>query len=109
MTTTASNPTSRKRSPLAGERHELARYSLPDGTVRQIVGQRVDGVVRLLDVPLARGRGYLIERELEKDGYAALQALVNDYREQAAKHGCIPAAGAPLERYFEHLNAPCDQ
>jgi hypothetical protein len=104
MTAVAPNPTSRKRSPQVGERHELARYTLPDGTVRQIAGQRVNGSVRLIDVPLGgRGRGYVIERELEKDGYDALLALANDYHAQATKHGRIPAAGTPVERYLAHL------
>jgi hypothetical protein len=46
------------------ERVELARYTIAAGE-RVIYGQRVLGVVRLVDVPGAgHGRRYLIEREL---------------------------------------------
>ena len=33
--------------------------------------------------PAGRGRSYLVERELEKDGYSALKALIADYIAQA--------------------------
>ena len=62
-----------------GERVELGRYRIPAGE-RIVYGQRVDGVVRVTDVPArGRGRAYLVERELEQDGHAALLALVADY------------------------------
>jgi hypothetical protein len=62
-----------------GQRVELARYTIPAGE-RVLYGQRVDGVVRVTDNPAnGRGRAYLIERELERDGNAALHALVADY------------------------------
>jgi hypothetical protein len=84
--------------PQVGKRTELGRYTLPDGTVRLVIGQRIDGSVRLVDVPLATsGRGYLIERELEQDGYAALRALVGDYLQVAAGLGEIPMARPLLE------------
>lgn len=87
-----------------GERVELARYTVPAGE-RIIQGQRVDGVVRLLDVPASgHGRAYVIERELERDGYAAVQALVRDYLQTAARLGEIPLAASPLDRYLEHLD-----
>ncbi len=104
MTATTPKTHDRERSPIVGERRELGRYSTPTDGQRLLVGHRVDGVVRLVDVPASgRGRAYLIERELEQDGYAALQALIVDYLEQAAKLGSIPLASAPLERYLEHL------
>lgn len=54
--------------------------------------------VRLVDVLLTTsGRRYVIERELEQDGYAALQALVNDYLAFAAQHGVIPVVYNPLD------------
>ena len=69
-----------------------------------IVGQRVNGVVRVSDVPAGgRGRAYLIERELEHDGYDALNALVADYLAQAAQLGDVPMAVSLLERYLDHL------
>jgi hypothetical protein len=85
-----------------GERVELARYTIPAGE-RVLYGQRINGVVRITDVPVAPGgRAYLVERELEQDGNAALQALINDYVEQSQRHGEIPMH-VPLGRYLEHI------
>ena len=73
------------------ERVELARYSVTDGE-RVIYGQRVLGVVRLVDHPAdGHGRRYLIERELTV--MAELEAIVADYLQQAAAWNVIPAAG----------------
>ena len=59
--------------------------------------------MRVTDNPAGgRGRAYLIERELEQDGNAALQALVHDYVEQAQRHGEIPM-DVPLSRYLAHV------
>jgi len=70
---------------------ELARYTIGAGE-RVIYGQRVCGVVRLVDVPAeAGGRRYLIERELTS--MAELEAIVADYLDQAARWNAIPAAG----------------
>ena len=81
---------------------ELARYTIPSGE-RVLHGQRVNGVVRVTDTPAGgRGRAYLVERELEQDGNAALQALVADYVEQANRHGEIPM-NIPLGRYLAHI------
>jgi hypothetical protein len=61
---------------------ELARYSVSAGD-RVLYGQRVDGVVRITDMPPeAGGRAYLVERGLEEEraeANAALQALIADY------------------------------
>ena len=85
-----------------GQRVELARYTIPGGE-RVLYGQRINGVVRVTDNPASgRGRAYLIERELEQDGNAALQALVHDYVEQAQRHGEIPMH-VPLSRYLAHV------
>ena len=85
-----------------GQRVELARYTIPAGQ-RVLYGQRVNGIVRVTDVPLTPGgRAYLVERELEQDGNAALQALVHDYVEQAQRHGEIPMH-VPLSRYLAHV------
>ena len=76
---------------------ELARYSVASG-VRVLYGQRVDGVVRLTDVPLVPGgRAYLVERGLEEEGasaHAALQALVADYLRQASVLNEVPMAAS---------------
>jgi len=86
-----------------GERVELGRYRVPEGE-RIIYGQRVDGVVRVTDVPAdGRGRAYLVERELERDGHAALLALVADYISQAELHAAVPMT-APAERWLEHID-----
>jgi len=86
-----------------GERVELGRYAISAGE-RVIYGQRVAGVVRLVDVPGGgHGRAYLIERELEQDGLSALQALVTDYLAQAARLGDVPMAVSPLDRFLDHL------
>ncbi len=78
----------------AGQTHarvELARYSVGAGE-RVIYGQRVLGVVRLIDEPAdGEGRRYVIERELTV--MAELEAIVADYLEQAATWDVIPAAG----------------
>jgi hypothetical protein len=73
------------------ERVELARYTVSTGD-RVIYGQRVLGVVRLVDHPAdGHGRRYIIERELTV--MAELEAIVADYLEQASTWGAIPAAG----------------
>jgi hypothetical protein len=105
-TTTATRPRPRVR---VGERVELARYTVATGQ-RVLYGQRVDGVVRVSDHPATDGgRCYLVERELEQEGpgaYAALQALVADYLDQARRLDEIPMAGSVVRRYLEQLAAP---
>jgi len=67
-----------------GERVELGRYSTTTSE-RILHGQRINGVVRITDTPTSGGRAFLVERGLEQDGYAALQALVNDYITQSQR------------------------
>lgn len=75
---------------------DLARYQLPDGE-RLIQGQRILGVVRVIDIPAeGRGRRYLVERELSSK--AEVDALVSDYLAQAADLQTIPAALDPEEQ-----------
>lgn len=70
-------------------RVELARYTVSDGE-RIIYGQRVLGVVRLVDVPASQhGRRYVIERGITS--MAEVEAIVNDYVRQAARWDTIPA------------------
>ena len=95
MTTPTVTEIRRNGNPV-GERIELARYSVPVGE-RVLYGQRVNGVVRVTDVPACgRGRAYLVERELEQDGYDALKALVSDYLNQAELLEDVPMAVSPL-------------
>lgn len=71
---------------------ELARYTISVGE-RVIRGQRIRGVVRLVDIPAGdHGRRYLIERGLTS--MAELEAIVVDYLGQAAAWDVIPAAGS---------------
>jgi hypothetical protein len=42
------------------------------------------------------GRAYLVERELEQDGNAALQALIADYLQVADRLHEIPMASSPF-------------
>jgi hypothetical protein len=73
------------------ERVELARYTVSAGE-RVIHGQRILGVVRLVDNPVCgEGRHYVIERELVT--MAELEAIVADYLRQAETWGAVPAAG----------------
>ena len=75
----------------AGARVEFARYTVGAGE-RVVYGQRVLGVVRLVDEPASgAGRRYVIERELTV--MAELEALLADYLQQAAIWDVIPAAG----------------
>ena len=95
MTTPTVTEMRRNGNPV-GERVELARYTVPGGQ-RVVYGQRVNGVVRVTDVPACgRSRAYLVERELEQDGYGALNALVSDYLGQAQLLEDVPMAVSPL-------------
>ncbi len=83
-----------RRIPAVGERVELARYTVRDGT-RIVYGQRIGRVVRVTDCPArGRGRAFLVERGLERDGYSALKALVDDYTRQAGRLNAIPMAAS---------------
>jgi hypothetical protein len=95
--TTHAAPQTKPNAPQVGERVELARYQTSCGE-RILYGQRIDGVVRVTDVPATgHGRAYLVERELEQDGNAALNALVADYVQQAQLLAAIPMAESPLD------------
>ena len=87
MTTTTTAPTQRATNRPV----ELARYTISAGE-RVIEGQRILGTVRLVDLPAnGHGRRYVIERELTV--MAELEAIVEDYLDQAARWQAIPAAG----------------
>ena len=71
---------------------ELARYTVTGAGERIVQGQRVLGIVRLVDSPASgEGRRYVIERELTS--MAELAALLADYLEQAGTWDVIPALG----------------
>jgi hypothetical protein len=89
VTTTTAQPIQRRGA--TNERVELGRYTITAGE-RVVYGQRVLGVVRLVDAPAGgHGRRYVIERDLTL--MAELEAIVEDYLDQAARWGVIPAAG----------------
>ena len=86
-------PARARKTPAVGQRTELGAYEV-NRTSRVIVGQRIDGVVRVSDVPRAgTGRSYLIEREL--DTKAELDALVADYLAEAHRLDAVPMSIAP--------------
>jgi hypothetical protein len=89
-------------TPHVGERVELGRYRTSSGE-RVLYGQRVNGVVRITDNPTGGGRAYLVERGLEEDGYAALNALLADYLGQAGELDGVPMATSILANYLREL------
>jgi len=91
-----------RTNPTVGERVELGRYRISSGE-RVLYGQRVNGVVRITDNPIESGRAYLVERGLEEDGYAALNALVGDYVEQAGQLDGVPMSTSVLANYLREL------
>ena len=95
-------PAAHRRAAVVGQRTELGRYTLTDGTERVLYGQRVDAVVRVTDRPAAvGGRAYLVERELETR--AELDALIAEYLAQAAQLDGIPVVACPLESYLDAI------
>jgi hypothetical protein len=84
---------------------ELARYTIPGGE-RILYGERVDGVAILVDVPASdEGRVYLVERDLDQDGHAALKALIAEYIAQAAVLMSVPMSASLLKRSLDRLEA----
>jgi len=66
-----------------GSRVPLAHYAT-SLEQRVLIGQRVDGIVRITDEPATgQGRSYLVESELESK--AALTALISDYIAKSQK------------------------
>jgi hypothetical protein len=79
----------------AGAQRELARYELPTGEKRALVGQRIAGRVAISDVPLAdTGRVFLVERAIES--VAAMDGLVSAYVAESLERG-EPAILVPRE------------
>lgn len=76
-----------------GQRVALATYTTADSDEQRVlIGQRVDGIVRVTDEPAhGDGRRYLVEPQLESK--AALDALVEDYLAKAKRIGYAPMHG----------------
>ena len=74
-----------------GQPKILATYQADEGT-RQLVGQRVDGIVRITDRRKdAVGRAYLVEEGISC--MAELDAIVADYLAKAERLGYAPMQG----------------
>jgi hypothetical protein len=78
----------------APRQHELARYELPDGKVRALVAERIQGRVAITDMPKTfAGRVYLVERHVqskaEMDGLVAV--YVADSRRRGEPAVLLPA------------------
>jgi len=92
MSPTMPDSSTTTRDGADGLGYELGRYTVPAGA-RVLCGRRVNNVAIVIDAPAGtEGRVYLVERDVEHDGYAALRALVADYVEIARARGCIPMA-----------------
>ncbi len=75
----------------AGRPMILATYEADEG-VRELVGQRVDGIVRITDrLKDAAGRAYLVEEGI--GCMAELEAIVADYLVKAKRLGYAPMQG----------------
>jgi len=74
--------------PATGRPKRLGHYSV-EGGERQLVAQRVDGVVQLRDQAATEdGRSYVVEPELHS--LSELEAIVADYLEIAKRLGEVP-------------------
>lgn len=74
-----------------GQPKILATYEADEG-LRELVGQRVDGVVRITDrCTEAAGRAYLVEEGI--GCMAELEAIVGDYLAKAKRLGYAPMQG----------------
>ena len=78
--------------PATGAPHLLAEYDCDEGR-RQLIGQRVDGAVRITD-RRPGGRSYLVADEIAS--MAELEGLVQHYLEHAEKLGYAPAQRLPI-------------
>ena len=73
--------------------YELGRYTIAGAGERVLCGRRVNREAIVIDAPAGSdGRVYLVDRDVEQDGYPALRALVADYIQTATALGQIPMA-----------------
>ena len=75
--------------PQTGAPQLLAEYDCDEGK-RQLIGQRVDGKVRITD-RRPGGRSYLVDEGFSS--MAELEAVVADYLEKARRLGYAPMQG----------------
>jgi hypothetical protein len=92
--------TARRPAGPIGERVELARYTVTAGE-RLLVGQRVNSEAILVDMPAGEeGRVYLVERDLDQDGYSALKSLIADYVRRGEQLDAVPMSSPPVRRHL---------
>jgi len=72
----------------------LREYTTADLGPRWLMGQRVDGIAQLIDVPAPGKDGprYVVEPEIS-DSRAELDALLDDYLAKAQRLGYPPMHG----------------
>ena len=78
--------------PQTGAPQLLAEYDCDEGK-RQLIGQRVDGAVRITD-RRPGGRSYLVAEEIAS--MAELEGLVEHYLKHADQLGYAPAQRLPI-------------
>jgi hypothetical protein len=87
---TATTPATER--PRTGPRVQLAVYVTDGAERRLLIGQRVDGVVRITDEPDGDyGTSYVVESHLSSK--AELDALITDYLVNAKRIGYPPMHG----------------
>lgn len=75
-----------------GQRVELARYTTDTGQDRQLIGQRIDGIVHIFDEPTTDDQpSYVVEQGLTTN--SELHALIDDYVAKAGQLGYPPMHG----------------
>jgi hypothetical protein len=80
--------------PANGQAIELGRYRTRDDE-RRLLGQRVEGRVRVTDVSsLPTARRYVVENDLSDP--AELATVIADYLEQAAAYRDCPMRRLPI-------------
>lgn len=93
------------RTPPAGARTELARYTLTSG-VRVLHGERAGEGLKVTDSPAdGEGASFLVEAALHLESYPALQALIADYTQQARDLDDVPMASTALAQLLRVAHA----
>jgi alpha-D-ribose 1-methylphosphonate 5-triphosphate synthase subunit PhnG len=101
MTTTTTEPA---RTPARGRVVQLAHYTA-NGQRRILIGHRVDGLPRVSDTPAdGHGHTYVVETDFNSTG--ELDALIDDYLQQAALADAIPMAHTILDLADDLPDAP---
>jgi hypothetical protein len=90
--TSATAPAPATEQPRSGPRVQLAVYVTDGAERRLLIGQRINGVVRITDEPDGDyGTRYLVESHLSRK--SELDALITDYLINAKRIGYPPMHG----------------